>query len=101
MVRVAVARDGVGDVRVSCREEGGDGGRCIPCSASEARPANDFLRSNTIFFEGVAEHGDLGIGTLVLVLVVLLRFGRRGPGRSAWSTGAVVITSWDANPCGI
>jgi hypothetical protein len=41
---------------------------------------------NPIFFEGVAEHGNVGIGTWVLVLVVLLRLGQRSARRSTWST---------------
>jgi hypothetical protein len=77
LVRVAVARDRFGEVRVGVREEGSDGGKSIPFSTSEARLVKNFLRSNPIFFEGVAEHGNVGIGTLVLVLVVLLRFGQR------------------------
>jgi hypothetical protein len=52
----------------------------------EARLVKNLLRSNPIFFEGVAEHGNVGISTLVLVLVVLLRFGRRSAQRSTRST---------------
>ena len=63
MVRVTVARDRVREVRVGVREEGGDSGRSIPFSTSEARLAKNLLRSNPIFFEGVAEHGNVGIGT--------------------------------------
>ena len=71
MVRVTVARDRVREVRVGGREEGGDSGRSIPLSTSEARLAKNLLRSiaknllrsNPIFFEGVAEHGNVGIGT--------------------------------------
>ena len=77
MVRVTVARDRVREVRVVCREEGGDSGRSIPFNTSEASLVKNLLRSNPIFFEGVAEHGNVGIGPLVLVLVVLCRFGRR------------------------
>ena len=86
MVRVTVTRDRVREVRVGCREEGGDSCRSIPFSTSEARLVKNFLRSNPIFFEGVAEHVNVGIGTLVLVLVVLLRFGRRSAIQSTGST---------------
>jgi hypothetical protein len=84
LVCVTVARDQVREVRVGGREEGGDSGRRIPLaiSTSEDRLAKNLLRSNPIFFEGVAEHGNVGIDTLVLVFVVLRTFGgevRSGP----------------------
>ena len=86
MVRVTVARDRFCEVRVGGREEGGDSGRSIPFSTSEARLAKNLLRSNPIVFEGVVEHRNVGIGTLVFELVVLRRFGRRSARRSTWST---------------
>ena len=86
MVRVTVARDRVREVRVGGRKEGGDSCRSIPFSTIEAHLAKNLLRSNPIFFEGVAEHVNVGIGMLVLVLVVLLRFGRRSAIRSTGST---------------
>jgi len=88
LVCVTVARDRVREVRVGVREEGCDSGRRIPLaiSTSEARLAKNLLRSNPIFFEGVAEHGNVGIDTLVLVFVVLRRFVWRSAQRSTWST---------------
>ncbi len=45
-----------------------DSCRSIPFSTSEARLAKNLFRSNPFVFEGVAEHGNVGIGALVLVL---------------------------------
>jgi hypothetical protein len=101
LVHVTVARDRVREVRVGGREEGGDSGRSIPFSTSEARLAKNLLRSNPIVFEGVAvartnkrhhhQHGNVEIGTLVLVLVVLSRFGRRSAAVHARSCSCIAI----------
>ena len=40
----------------------------------------------TMFFKGVAEEGGEFVTSLMLVLVVLLRFGRTSARRSTWST---------------
>ena len=50
MVRVTVARDRVREVRVGGREEGGDSGRSIPFSTSEAGVEKNLVRSNPIVF---------------------------------------------------
>ena len=76
-----------------CNEEGGDCIRLVPVSASESVSAENFLWTNTMLFEGVAEEHDVFMATLMLVLVGLLGFGWRRTWRSARSVRAVRWTS--------
>jgi len=70
-------------------EEGGDGSGLVPLGASEAGSAEDLSMLFTMFFKGVAEEGGEFVTSLMLVLVVLLGFDRRGARRSARGVGAV------------
>ena len=70
-------------------EEGGDGSGLVPLGASEAGSAEDLPMLFTMFFKGVAEEGGEFVASLSLVLVVLLRLGRRCARRGARCFGAV------------
>ncbi len=70
-------------------EEGGDGSGLVPLGASNAGSAEDFPMLFTMFFKGVAGEGGEFVTSLMLVLVVLLGFDRRGARRSARGVGAV------------
>jgi hypothetical protein len=70
-------------------EEGGDGSRLAPLSASESGSSKNLPGLFSMFLKGVAEEGGEVVTSLSLVLVVLLRFGRRGARRSARDVGAV------------